>query len=103
MGRLFSKADQRALGSVVALVLLLSTLPLGTGAILVSHSAPPELTVNICQPLQTFDRASNVSLAPSIITYRFLLFRIGSIARPLAVREVDRRVAPDTPPPRPFL
>ena len=54
MRQLFSKAEPQTLSSVLAIVLLLSSIPLTGGIVLVSGPTQPEFTINICQPIQAF-------------------------------------------------
>jgi hypothetical protein len=101
MRQLFSKADLRHLSLIVAIVLLLAGVPTTAGFILVSGPSQPELTVNICQPIQMFDRVSNTLLArPAKFLPEFVLCDLGSTAITETVRLIDCTVAPDTPPPK---
>ena len=43
----------------MAVVLLLASLPSTAGFVILFGPSQPELTVNICQPIQMFDRVSN--------------------------------------------
>ena len=52
MQHLFTKFELRALSSMIAAVILLGSLSLTAGVIIVSGPTHPEITVNICQPLQ---------------------------------------------------
>jgi hypothetical protein len=101
MRQLFSNADLRHLSFVVAIVLLLASVPSAAGFVVVFGPSQPEFTVNICQPIQMFDRVSNTLLArPATVLPEFVLCDLGSTAVREAVRLVDCRVAPDTPPPK---
>ena len=101
MRNLFSKTDLRDLSLVVAIVMLLASVPSTTGLVVVAGPSHSELTVNICQPLQTFDRVSNTLLArPATVQPDFVLRDLGLTAVKKAVRLVDFKVAPDTPPPK---
>ncbi len=101
MRQLFSKADLRDLSLIVAVVMLLASVPPNPGFVVVSGPSRPELTVNICQPLQTFDRVSNILLArPATVSPEFVLCALGSTGVKKAVRVADLKVAPDTPPPK---
>ncbi len=100
MRQLFSKADLRDLSLVVAIVMLLASVPT-TAGVVVAGPSHPELTVNICQPIQMFDPVSNTLLArPATVLLEFVLRDLGSTAVKKAVRLVDFKVAPDTPPPK---
>lgn len=101
MSQLFSKADLRDLSLIVAIVLLLASVPSTAGFVIVCGSSQPELTVNICQPIQMFDRVSNTLFArPATVLPEFVLRDLGSTAVEETVGLVDCRVAPDTPPPK---
>jgi hypothetical protein len=104
MRRLFSKAGLRAFSSVVALVLLLGTIPLTSGVIIVSAPGHPEITVNICTPTQMLSYASSSTLArPSVNVPRFVLFIQGSLQATPSVEVVKCNEPPDTPPPKQFV
>ena len=101
MRHLFSKTDLRDLSVILAIVMLLASIPSTAGLVVVSGPSHPELTINICQPLQMFDRVSNTLLArPATVLPEFVLRDLGSTAVKKTVRLVDRNVAPDTPPPK---
>ena len=101
MRQLFSKADVRDLSLIVAIVMLLASVSANPGLVVVSGPSRPELTINICQPIQMFDRVSNTLLArPATVLAEFILRALGSTAVKNAVRLVDIKVAPDTPPPK---
>ena len=101
MRQLFSKADLRDLSLIVAIVMLLASVPSNPGLVVVSGPSRPELTINICQPIQMPDRVSNTLLArPATVLPEFILRHLGSTAVKKAVRLVDVKVAPDTPPPK---
>ncbi len=101
MRHFFSNTDLRDLSLVVAIVMLLASVPSTAGLVIVSGPSHPELTINICQPLQTFDRVSNTLLArPATVQPDFVLRDLGSTAVKKALRLVDFKVAPDTPPPK---
>jgi len=101
MTHLFSRTELRDLSLVVAIVMLLASVPSTAGFAVVSGPSHPELTINICQPLQMFDRVSNTLLArPAMFLPEFVLCDLGSTAVKEPLRLVDFKVAPDTPPPK---
>jgi len=101
MRKLFSAADLQALSVVMAVALLLSTIPLTSGVVIVFGPAQPELTINICHPLQTFEGTSNTILArPAATGLGFGLPDFGFISLKPSTQPNDRNVAPDTPPPK---
>jgi hypothetical protein len=104
MRRLFSKTDLQALSSILAFVLLLSTIPLTSGVVIVPSPGHPEFTINICQPTQIFGHASNITLArPSVNVPQFVLFFRGPLKAMPVVGVLECSVAPETPPPKPLV
>ena len=101
MRQLFSKADLRDLSLIMAIVVLLASVPSSAGLVVVSGPSRPELTINICHPIQMLDRVSNTSLArPAAVLPEFIVRHLGSIAPKETVRLADCKAAPDTPPPK---
>jgi len=101
MRRLFSKSDFQSLSFLLVLVVLSTSLPLAAGMVVLPGHNEPELTMNICQPLQTFNLTLNTILAtPAPTMPEFVLFDFGSSGDVAPARLVDHRAAPDTPPPK---
>jgi hypothetical protein len=101
MRRLFTKSDLQSLGALMALAVLTTTLPLSVGTVVVSRHGQPQITENICQPLQTFNVVLNTLLArPAPGAPDLVLYETGSAPQSSSARPVDNREAPDTPPPR---
>jgi hypothetical protein len=101
MKRLFSKAISRQLSLALAILLMLASGPSTAGIVVFSGPSQPEITINICQPIQTFDRVPNILLArPAIALPEFVLHDVGSPAVREIPRLVDFKVAPETPPPK---
>jgi hypothetical protein len=103
MRRLRSTTDLHVLSTALALVLLLSTIPLTTGVVIVAGPAYPEFMINICQPTQLLGQASNVLARPSVNVPHFVLFHQGSLKATPPVGIVERNTAPETPPPKPVV
>jgi len=104
MKRLLSKANLQAFSSILAFVLLLSTIPSTSGVVMVPGPSHPEFTINICQPSQILNQPSNTILArPSVDIPQFALFSPGSRKTAPVVGVVERKVAPETPPPKPLV
>jgi hypothetical protein len=104
MRRLFSKADLQSFTSILALMLLLGTIPLTSGVAIVSAPDHPEFTINICQPAQMLSNASNIILArPSADVTQFVLFFQGPFKGRPALTVAERNVVPETPPPKPLV
>lgn len=101
MWRLFSNADLKALSSIVALLLLLSSIPSAGGIVVIPSPDQPQFTVNICQPTQAFNCTSNTPLArPTANAPQFALCSLISLTVKATARTVERDVPPDTPPPK---
>lgn len=49
-------SDMRVMSAILAVTILLSGIPLTGGVMIVSGPSHPEYTVNICHPIQSFDR-----------------------------------------------
>ena len=74
--------DLRDLSLIVAIVMLLASVPSTAGFVVVSGPSHPELTINICQPLQMCDRVSYTLLArPATVLPEFVLRDLGSSRR----------------------
>jgi hypothetical protein len=101
MRQLFSKAELRDLSLVLAVVMLLASVPANSGVVLFAGPSRPELTINICQPIQTFAQMSNVLVArPATVLPEIVLRDSGLAAPKETVRLVELKIAPDTPPPK---
>jgi hypothetical protein len=102
MTQLLSKTHLQAFSSILALVLLLSTIAFSSGVVIVSAHNSPVLTIDACQPAQLFGQASNNILArPSVKVPQFILFLGGPLRAMPLVGVVKRNTAPETPPPKP--
>lgn len=103
MRQLFSKDDVHAISWVLAVVLLVSSLPLSSGIVIISGPSQPEFTINICQPLQVLSNAPVIPLARN--TAIFINFVPPRDWGPVAATSSalsNLRVPPDTPPPKFF-
>ncbi len=101
MRRVFSKSDFRTLSFGLALVVLAISLPVAAGVVIRSGHCQPELTMNICQPLQTFNPTLNKLLVPPAPSDpQFVLLDLGSSMEALPMHPDDHRAAPETPPPK---
>ena len=104
MRPLFSKSELQQVSSALAFVLLLTSVPLTAGIVVVSGASQPGFTINICQPLQAFDRVSNTLLArPATSAPQFMLMLLTPLEPRPEVQAVERSVPPDTPPPKRFV
>ena len=101
MRRLFSESDLQTLGLMMAMVILSTTLPSSIGIVAVSDHGQPQISENICQPLQTFNLVMTTLLArPAPSVPEFQLRDWGSAVFEETARFPESREAPDTPPPR---
>lgn len=101
MRQLFSKSDLRALSSILAVILFLASAPLGVGIVVVAGPSHPELTVDICHPIQALDLVPALLLArPAAPVLESILRDCGSMTADTAPQLVELRIAPDTPPPK---
>ena len=104
MSQAFSKFELRTLSWLIAAMIFLGGLSLGSGVVIVAGPSHPELTVNICQPLQNFCPATSILLArpapPS--GSDLVLSDLGSIVVRVLTRTSAAPVRPDTPPPKPI-
>lgn len=96
-----SKADRRFLCAVLAVVLLLGSLPLTVGVIPVRGPSGPSWTLNICHPLQSFVGASGTTVAhPGTDLPPLALSDQGYASELPAAKFVNLAIAPDSPPPK---
>ena len=101
MMRLFSKADLQALSSILALTIVLVSSPLTASVVVTAGPTHPEITANICHPIQPLALASNVLLARAAASKpEASLSDLGSVLGMAAPRLIECRVPPDTPPPK---
>ena len=98
--RLFSKIELRTLSAILAFVILLGSAPLATGVVIRPGPRHPEITGNICSPLQSLQIATTILLArPAIAKPDTAVHDLGPIVWSFAARLIESRFAPDTPPP----
>ena len=97
---LFTKSELSSLSAVLAFVIVLGSIPQSVGVMIRPGPSCPEITGNICNPLQSFQVASNIVLArPAIANCETALRDLGPIVGIFTARLIEPRVAPDTPPP----
>ena len=104
MTQSLSKTHLQVVSSILALSLLLGTIPLSTCVVIVPGQGSPEFTINLCQPAQLFGQASNNIIAHlSANVPQFNLFLRGPINTTPLTPVLDYHVAPETPPPKPLV
>jgi hypothetical protein len=82
----------------------LDTIPLTSGVVFVPAPSHPEITVNVCTPIQMLSSALSSTLArPSVSVPRFVLFFGGSVKATPSGDVVECSEPPDTPPPERFV
>ncbi len=101
MTRLFSNTDLRGLSLIVAIAMLLTALPVFSAVSIVTSSGRPEITNNICHPIQASECAPETTLArPAVGLPDIVLCDFGPTALGQTARLGDFKIAPDTPPPK---
>ncbi len=101
MRRIFSHSDLRILSAALAVSLLIASAPLTAGVIVVAGPSHPELTVDVCHPMQAFDLAPSILLArPAAAMIESALCDLGVASDDAAAPLIELRFAPDTPPPK---
>jgi len=98
--RWLSKSDTRVLSAILAVAILLGSIPLSAGVTIVAGATQPTFTVNICQPLQPAAGISSNPLArPAATPPQLLLLEHGTISAGAQKSAADLRIAPESPPP----
>jgi hypothetical protein len=101
MEQLSSKSERRALSWILAVVLLLASVPLCSGVVIVAGPTQPEFTLNICHPIQPFDQVTNILLARSApISPQLAVAESGPYVDYLSLAIAGSAEAPDPPPPK---
>lgn len=105
MRQSFSKLELRALSSIIAGIILLGSLSLCAAVVVVTGPNHPELTIDICQPLQASCVTTSILLARPAppVESGFILCNMGSIFVRVIARLNAEPAAPDTPPPEQFV
>jgi hypothetical protein len=104
MKRWFSNSELRGLSWMMAAIILAGSMSLAMGVALASGPVHPELTINICQPLQVSMVATSTLLArPAPPVSDFAVKQTGSTVIGAVTLSGAEPCAPDTPPPRPII
>ena len=99
--RLFSKSDLRALSSILAIALLIAGAPSTAGLVLFAGPNHPQLTIDLCHPVQSIDRAANILLArPAPTTIEHALGNLATVTAEAPLRIDSYISGPEPPPPK---
>jgi hypothetical protein len=95
-----SKSDTRLLSAILAVAILLGSIPLTAGVTIVTGPTQPTFSVNICQPLQPAVGVSSNLLARSALALPQLdLLEHGTISASVQKSVADLCLEPESPPP----
>jgi hypothetical protein len=98
--RWLSKSDTRVLSAILAVAILLGSIPLTAGITIVAGPTQPTFTVNICQPLQPAAGVFNNLLArPALTLPQLDLLEHGTISASVQKPVADLCLEPESPPP----
>jgi len=100
MKRLF-KSDVRIVSAILAISVLLGSIPLSAGIVVTSYPKRPTFMLNICEPLQTGLTVSMTQIArPATSPPRLVFLEYGKLSTsPLSPLD-DLSIAPESPPPK---
>ena len=102
MSLLFAKCRSRGISAVLAAVILLGSVPALSGTYIASGPEHPQITLDVCNPLQRPSPVSKVFLAhpdSGILPEPVFEFQ-GTIPESSTLRLIDLTFAPDPPPPK---
>ena len=99
---LLSKFEVRCLGALLAVLILFGSISTLSGVCIVSGTGRPQVTLDVCHPLQAFSVVSKVLLAhpDSGGMPEPVLQLQGTISEHSTHRLIDLCFAPDPPPPK---
>jgi hypothetical protein len=102
--RWLSKSDVRIVSAILAISILLGTVPLSAGVVITSHPKQPTFTLNICEPLQIGVTLSMTQIArPATSPPRLVLLEYGKLSTSPPNPLDDLSIAPESPPPKPAV
>lgn len=105
MNFLFAKCRSQAMSALLAAVILLGSVPALTGVCIVSGPGHPQVTLDVCHPLQAFNTVDKVFLAhpdAGNIADPALDFQ-GTVPDRSMHKLIDLAFAPDPPPPKALI
>jgi hypothetical protein len=104
MGLRLSKFESRGLSAALAMLILLGSVYVSSGLGIVPGSAHPEIALDVCHPLQTFNLVSKVLITrPDSGFPRPALDVRGTIPEQPTIRIISLSFAPDPPPPKALI
>ncbi|MBV8137177.1 MAG: hypothetical protein JO121_16335 [Deltaproteobacteria bacterium] len=96
-----SNCKTRGLSALLALSILLGSFSVVTGVCIVGGLDHPELALEMCHPLQSFNVVSTPLIAPPVSSFQHpVLYAQGAIPERTKSKIVNLNVAPDPPPPK---
>ena len=96
-----SKCKTRGLSALLALSILLGSFCVVTGLCIVPGPDHPQLTLEMCHPLQSFNVVSTLLIAaPALRLQNSVRYAQGAIPERTKSKIVNLNVAPDLPPPK---
>ncbi len=99
--KVLSKCDARILSILLAVSILLGSIPLSEGIIVRSYPKQPAFTLNICAPLQSGLAGSMTTIArPATSSLGLVLMEYGKLWADLPNSLTEPSRAPESPPPK---
>jgi hypothetical protein len=95
-----SKSEARIVSAILAISVLLGTIPLSAGIAIAFHAKQPAFMLNICEPSQAALSVAGMTLGPSASPLRLILLEHGSFSVGPLKRLVDVSIPPELPPPK---
>jgi hypothetical protein len=101
MGARATKCSSRLMSLLLAFCILLGSFTVVTGLRVTPGPAHPEISLDVCHPLQTPNLVASVLIArPAAGLSEPVIYSQGSIAERSAARLTEYAFAPDPPPPK---
>ncbi|SRR6266851_4777329 len=96
-----SQSEARIVSAILAIGILLGSIPLSAGIAIVPHPKQPTFTLNICEPLQAALGVSGTPIArPATSPLDLILFEHGRVPPGPPKPPSDVSIAPESPPPK---
>jgi len=92
--------SRRLVSALLALTLLLGSMPLTTGVVIVFGQSHPELAMNFCHPLESATAAAPIALArPALIPLAPALVEVERLRYSARTLLTEFSLEPENPPP----